>query len=44
MTQRLLTADELADARTAYQDLGRIRWLDDTYHLNMLLPQVADVI
>jgi len=44
MTQRPLTAAELEDAKVAYQVNGRMRWLGDTYHLNMLLPQIADVI
>jgi hypothetical protein len=44
LTNRPLTASELEDARVAYQVGGRMRWLDDTYHLNMLLPQIADVI
>jgi hypothetical protein len=44
LTQRPLTAAELEDAKVAYQVNGRMRWLGDTYHLNMLLPQIADVI
>ena len=44
MTQRPLTAAELADARDAYTRLGKVRWLGDTYHLNILLPQIDDAI
>ena len=44
MTQRPLTAAELADARHAYTRIGKVRWLADTYHLNMLLPQIDDAI
>jgi hypothetical protein len=44
MTQRLLTADELGICRSFYAIVGHMRFLGDTYHLNMLLPQVADAI
>jgi hypothetical protein len=44
MTQRPLTATELADARTAYNTIGRTRWLADTYTLNTLLVRYADAI
>jgi hypothetical protein len=44
LAQRKLTADEIGICRSFYAIGGHMRFLSDTYHLNMLLPQVADVI
>jgi hypothetical protein len=44
LTQRKLTADEIGICRSFYAIGGHMRFLSDTYHLNMLLPQVADAI
>jgi hypothetical protein len=44
LAQRKLTADEIGICRSFYAIGGHMRFLSDTYHLNMLLPQVADAI
>ena len=44
MTNRPLTAHEQADARAAYNAIGRTRWLADTYTLNTMLVLYADAI